>query len=253
MPEQEMEWSYTTGAAEEPPKGLYVKLAQVTAAVESVEKRGRNEHFKYDYATAEDTLRALRGPLAERNVVIMPSVLSSQREGNLTTVRLSFTLVDGDTGEAHVCEWEGTGEDRADKGHYKAYTGAIRTFLRETFLLPAGDDPEADKDTDKGKHRARPKPPPEPVGITLDQVRVLRKAVYESSPSPEELGLLLVAVGVDGGYAAANLLVAESITKAEAKTVAALLTDEEASAILDALKTSALHWPKDHYDGEAAA
>ena len=72
-------------------------------------------------------------------------------------------------------------------------------------------------------------------GITLDQVRVLRDAVTEAGASSEELGLLLVTVGVENALVA-NLLTAESITKAEAKKAAALLTDEQANHVLVALE-----------------
>src|SRR4051812_47265502 len=124
---------------------LYTKLAEVMGEVVSVDKDGRNDFHRYDYASAEQVMRSLRGPLLRRNVVLIPSVVDiTEREfltpkgktSTLTTVRVKFTFVDGDSGESHECEWAGAGDDPADKGLYKAYTGAIKTFLRETFLLP---------------------------------------------------------------------------------------------------------------------
>ncbi len=137
---------------------LYAKLAEVVAEVLSVERDGTNTFHKYKYTSAEAMLRALRGPLAARSIALLPSVTDiAEREittgkGNastVTTVRLSFTFVDGETGETHVCEWAGQGDDPADKGLGKAYTNAVKTFLREAFLIPQGDDPEADTKTDE--------------------------------------------------------------------------------------------------------
>jgi hypothetical protein len=137
---------------------LYAKLAQVAGEVSGVGKDGRNDFHKYDYTTAEAMLRAIRGPLIERGVVLMPSVTAvTEREistnngkaSTVTTVHVDFTFVDAESGAMHKCSWAGQGDDPADKGLGKAYTNAIKTFLREAFLLPMGDDPEADKSTDE--------------------------------------------------------------------------------------------------------
>lgn len=137
---------------------LAAKLATIVGKVGEVAKKGRNEHFKYDYVTAEDMLKEVRGPLADQKVALMPSVASIEerayktsggKESIVTTVFLDFTFVDGDTGEMWRSRWAGQGDDPADKGLAKAYTNAIKTFLREQFLIPQGDDPEADRATDQ--------------------------------------------------------------------------------------------------------
>ena len=137
---------------------LYRKLAEITAEVSGVEKDGTNTFHKYSYTSAEAMLRALRGPLSSRGVALLPSVVdvserdittSNGKSSTITTVRMSFTFVDGETGETHACEWAGQGDDPADKGLGKAYTNAVKTFLREAFLIPQGDDPEADTKTDE--------------------------------------------------------------------------------------------------------
>ncbi len=104
--------------------------------------------------------------------------------------------------------------------------------------LPTGSPdspPQRDAASAHGAEGHLPNRPP--LGITLDQVRALRKAVYEASPSREELRLLLTAVGVENALVA-DYLSEESITKADARKVVALLTDEQADAILAALKTA---------------
>lgn len=130
-------------------KGLFVKLAEVMGAVERVEKRGRNEFHKYDYATEADIVEAVRKALAERHVMLLPSIREATVNGTLTTLSLVFTFVDGDTGQREELSWLGRGDDNADKGLGKAYTNAVKTFLRAQFLIPSGDDPEADHRTDE--------------------------------------------------------------------------------------------------------
>jgi len=141
------------------PSSLHAKVAKViTATVEGVTKDGRNTFHGYDYTTAETILRAIRNPLAENGLALMPSLDSIEErtiktakggESTITTVWVTFKLVDSETGQEAEMRWAGQGDDPADKGLGKAYTNAIKTFLREQFLLPQGDDPEADKRTDE--------------------------------------------------------------------------------------------------------
>jgi hypothetical protein len=137
---------------------LYLKLAEIVAEVGYVAKDGKNDFQNYRYTSAEALLAAIRGPLSARRIVLMPSLTAlSEREYTtskgkasvITTAHVRFTLVDGESGEKHECEWAGQGDDPADKGLGKAYTNAIKTFLREQFLIPQGDDPEADPSTDR--------------------------------------------------------------------------------------------------------
>lgn len=139
------------------PRGLHSKLAEVMAEVGRVPKRGRNEFHKYDYATEADIVEAVRGALSARGVSLLPSVRQVLREGTLTTALMAFSFTDGETGETSTHEWAGTGDDKGDKGLYKAMTGALKYFLLKTFLLPTGDDPEADEATDKRAY-GQPKP-----------------------------------------------------------------------------------------------
>ena len=135
----------------EKPKGLYAKLAEVMGEVGRVEKRGFNDFHKYAYATEADLLEEVRSKLSSKGIVMFPSVASvverpakteKGKDTVITTVHMKFSFVDSDTGEVHVAEWAGAGDDASDKGLYKAYTGAIKYFLMKTFLIPTGDDPE---------------------------------------------------------------------------------------------------------------
>ena len=159
--------------------GLASKLAKIMSEIGYVAKRGRNEFHKYDYATEADIVVAVRDKLAEHNVMLFPSATEIRREGTLTTAIFEFAFVDGDTGATWSSLWAGTGEDKGDKGLYKAYTGALKYFLSKTFQIPTGDDPEA---TEEGQSAARPRR--EKKAAT--EGRELGAASATEAPSPAE-------------------------------------------------------------------
>jgi hypothetical protein len=134
---------------------LYAKLVEVMKAVGYVPKRGRNEFHKYDYVTEADLVEAVRNELSSRGIVMLAQATDITREGTLTTVHMEFLFVDPESGEQHQAKWIGTGEDKGDKGLYKAYTGAIKYFLMKSFLIPTGDDPERD-DGKAAKQNGKP-------------------------------------------------------------------------------------------------
>lgn len=140
------------------PLRLVKKLAEVMAAVERIPKNGHNNFHNYEYATEADIVTAVRKELSSRHVMLIPAVEAFQRDSVgdkgqvLTTLVMSFTFIDGETGETITRPWVGAGTDKEDKGAYKAMTGGEKYFLLKTFLMPTGDDPEADE---KPKHTAR--------------------------------------------------------------------------------------------------
>jgi len=172
------------------------KIAEVVTAVEGVEKDARNDFHKYDYTSAEAMLRALRKPLAERHVALLCSLTAiDDREykttkGNastITTAHVAFTFIDGETGAMFKCDWAGRGDDAADKGLGKAYTNAIKTFLREQFLIPQGDDPEADSATDR---RAQDRAPANGNGQAARRVRADAPKPTEPVATAAQRGLI---------------------------------------------------------------
>lgn len=137
-------------------KNLTTKLVRVMASVTNVEKNGRNTFQNYDYVTEKDIVDAVRAGLIKENVMLFSSVEMSQRDGDLTSIVVKHTFVDGDSGETFEVKSLGTGSDKQDKGAYKAYTGAMKYMLQKCFLLPIGDaDPEATDETGKSTGTAK--------------------------------------------------------------------------------------------------
>jgi hypothetical protein len=143
------------------PKSLVCKLAEVMDAISSVPKRGHNKFHDYKYATEADIVEVIRGELSKRHIILLPGITGRTRENVgdkgsvLTHLDMTFTFMDGETGEQLERPWLGAGTDKEDKGAYKAMTGGEKYFLLKTFLIPTGDDPEAEKPHDRSNGKPR--------------------------------------------------------------------------------------------------
>jgi len=128
--------------------GLHSKIAEVSAAISHVEKKGRNDFHKYDYAQAADVYAAVRDEFSSRGVTVVPAITSCDLRENgknkIVSVSMEITLTDSESGENMVVPWHGVGEDSGDKAIYKAMTGALKYFYIQLLSLPTGDDPEDD-------------------------------------------------------------------------------------------------------------
>jgi hypothetical protein len=196
---------------------LAAKLAEVMGEVGWIPKKGRNTFQNYDFVRETDIVDAVSKHLAARKVAIIPRVVNMHFEptttqkgvaGFFAVVTMSYTFVDGDSGEKLEVEAVGAGTDQpGDKAFYKAQTGAKKFALTQTFLIATGDDPE-DEQGEKPKAnkprssaaRSAPKSatelagptpddkwkeePAEPQGELLDRAEMirLRKAIRAGRP-----------------------------------------------------------------------
>lgn len=136
------------------PPSFISRIAAAMAEAGRVGKDGRNTDQGYDYASVEAVLEEVRRPLLERHIILLPGKPAVEETeirsrggtvGTSATVTVDFTFLDGlSDATLTVAGWQGQGQDYGDKAFGKAYTNAIKTFVRITWLLPTGDDPEAD-------------------------------------------------------------------------------------------------------------
>lgn len=136
---------------------IYQKISKVMSLVSRVPKNGYNSFHKYQYATETDLTESIRPILQEAELAFFSSVLEQDRDGEFTKVKMEFTLADLETGEVLKSTYWGEGQDKGDKGLYKAYTGATKYFLMKTFLIPTGDDPELDTPPPKNYNKQQNK------------------------------------------------------------------------------------------------
>jgi hypothetical protein len=148
-----------------PPLKLLAKLAAIMADLNWVEKRGRNVHFNYDYATESDILAAIRPRLAEAGIFVQtiveaesatPTGKESQNGAKMMRHRVQLLHIFYDSASGESLEGVGIGysNDDSDKGFYKAYTGAVKYFFAKTFLVSSGDDPENEGPEERAAKKA---------------------------------------------------------------------------------------------------
>jgi hypothetical protein len=131
---------------------LYSKIAKIMGSISTIEKTGYNKFDGYNYITAEDIKETLRPLCARENLWISSEIKNYDKNiiktttGSYTEIELHiyFTFCCGDTGAKVRLLYSGYALDKGDKHIYKAYTGAMKYFLINNFMLSAGDDPETD-------------------------------------------------------------------------------------------------------------
>lgn len=133
--------------------------------VKYIEKKGYNKFHKYKFATESDVNEKVREELAKVNVIMIPNMEHHEtrehenRSGNteyIVTVDMSFRFIDGETGEEITFKMSGSGQDAGDKAIMKAISAAQKYALMKAFMIPTGDDPEADEGVDERNHGTQP-------------------------------------------------------------------------------------------------
>jgi hypothetical protein len=150
-----------------PTLSLHRKLAQVMYEAERIPKRGRAPAAMggFEFVQVGDAADVIRKALAEHKVSMIPSAIdlvdstehttSGGKSMTTVTVRTTWTLTDGDSGESAVIQSMGSGADTGDKAIPKAQSNAMKYALLMGFLLSTGDDPEL---TDSSDRQRRPAP-----------------------------------------------------------------------------------------------
>lgn len=189
------------------PKGLIAKLADACNAVGGVEKKGRNEFQKYTYVRAADISKVFRRELFNRNVLLTSNELEVTEKDVPTnsggtmhylTLKVEYTLHDGDSRDELKSIAFGMGMDSGDKAIWKAKTGALKYFLRGLGIVPdERDDPEADESVDEQTdervieaHESKVKGQKK---IAEYQVRAFDAACHQSGKTAEQVATFLKA------------------------------------------------------------
>jgi hypothetical protein len=156
---------------------LATKLAEVTATLGWVEKRGKNREQGYAYVQASDVIADVRAELASRHIAFLwdqTDIIIDRIEregkapGHSATLKGNYSFYDGDSDAVITGGWTGFATDTSDKCVWKAITGALKYVLTSCFLLPTGDDPENDSTERTAVPPPRstgPTPPPAVRGL----------------------------------------------------------------------------------------
>ena len=126
-----------------------------------LKKGGKNEFSKYSYFTEAQYKELFTELFSEVGLELkfteLEYITFDAGKNNGRMPKLMFTLMDIDTGYGEETVITGEGLDTGDKAGYKAYTGALKYYLANTFMVATGDDPEKDTPTAKtGEKKATP-------------------------------------------------------------------------------------------------
>ena len=157
---------------------LYTKKRKARDAIKDVGKAGHNKAQNYDFARAEDFIKAVEEAIAPHNLCVDFDVVETSRSidprpgkyDNLTywtlvSVTCEATLTDCDTGYSQSRSAVAEANDTGDKATSKANTQARKLALQNLFNLMATDDLEADESVDEphGKPQKAAKPTSKPA------------------------------------------------------------------------------------------
>ena len=132
----------------------------------------------------------------------------TEKQANGRMPKIQFTLTDIDTGFSEDSAITGEGMDKGDKAGYKAYTGALKYYLANTFLVATGDDPETESPAARMNTRKE-------TPATAEQLRIISE---QTKAQPERIANALKYYGVDS---------ADKLTVRQASAIIAKLTQHD--------------------------
>ena len=89
----------------------------------------------------------------------------SEKQANGRMPKLEFCLYDIESGFYETTIITGEGIDKGDKAGYKAYTGALKYYLANTFMVATGDDPETESPDNKMNSKVEKKATPKQIDL----------------------------------------------------------------------------------------
>lgn len=148
-----------------------------------LQRKGKNDFDKYRYFSEAQYKELFTGLLADEGLELSVNVeniqmyegTAKQPYGRIASIK--YTLTDIDTGFYESAVVPGDGMDKGDKGLYKAYTGSLKYYLANTFMVATGDDPEVpDKSVEKKITKAKAKT----LGQLIKEFGVAEKTILEA-------------------------------------------------------------------------
>lgn len=124
------------------------ELRKSLSSMGILSREGVNDFDKYAYFSEAQYKKLFTDLFAKHGIELtMTTVNVDNFEGSVKMpygrrVTCLFTIKDTDTDDKEESVIVGEALDKADKAIYKAYTGALKYFLANTFLVATDSDPE---------------------------------------------------------------------------------------------------------------
>ena len=120
-----------------------------------LKREGNNTFSKYSYFSEAQYKQLFTELFSEAGLELKFNELEylpfdgTEKNSNGRMVKIEFILYDVETGFGESTIITGEGMDTGDKAGYKAYTGGLKYYLADTFMVASGDDPETDSPEEK--------------------------------------------------------------------------------------------------------
>ena len=130
-------------------------LRKLLSAKGVLKREGQNAYDKYKYFSEAQYKELFTELMSEAKLELKFEEIDyltfdgPEKQANGRMPKLEFTLFDTETGFFETTHITGEGIDKGDKAGYKAYTGALKYYLANTFMVATGDDPEKDSPDNK--------------------------------------------------------------------------------------------------------
>jgi len=121
----------------------------------SRKREGKNDYDNYKYFSEAQYKELFTGLFADHGLELSFDEISYEmfegtgKNANGRLTKVQFSLTDIDTGFSEDTVITGEGMDKGDKAGYKAFTGALKYYLANTFMVATGDDAEKDSPDEK--------------------------------------------------------------------------------------------------------
>lgn len=141
-------------------------------------KSGSNEYDHYTYFSEAQYKELFTELFSKHDLELKFTELEygtfegQGKQSNGRMPKIEFRLFDCETGFYESTVITGEGMDKGDKAGYKAYTGALKYYLADTFMVATGDDPEKDSPSESMNTKAVRKATPK-------QVEMINKLVHD--------------------------------------------------------------------------
>lgn len=136
-----------------------------------LKKGGKNDFDNYKYFSEAQYKELFTELFFESGLELKFNELSYEtfenqgKQSNGRMPKLEFVLFDIDTGFYETTTITGEAIDKGDKAGYKAYTGALKYYLADTFMVATGDDPEKESPEEKMNTKTERKASPKQIEI----------------------------------------------------------------------------------------
>lgn len=117
--------------------------------------KGKNDYDHYKYFSEAQYKELFTELLSENGLELKFNELEyntfdgTEKQANGRMPKLEFYLFDIETGFYETTIITGEAIDKGDKAGYKAYTGALKYYLADTFMVATGDDADQESPNHK--------------------------------------------------------------------------------------------------------